>query len=239
MQEGFKVCSKCKVEKPVGEFYKREGNIGGYRYDCKECVIIAVAIWHNKNRIKTREYVRRYESKNLKACEERHKRWELRNPGKRSEYAKRWRKKHPEKSDAANKLWKKNNPDKVREKNKRYSDKKRSTTKGALEHRMSELVRNSLRKSKGGRRWKDLVGYTTDELKNHLESLFTEGMTWDLFVQGKIHIDHVFPLSRLYFTGTDDPTFKFAWSLENLQPLWAKDNLIKHNKISVEQKGRG
>ena len=74
-----------------------------------------------------------------------------------------------------------------------------------------------------------IVDFTLEELKRHLESLFQKGMTWENY--GKWHIDHVLPLSRLYIDGVDDPTFKFAWSLKNLQPLWAIDNLRKQNYL--------
>jgi len=95
-------------------------------------------------------------------------------------------------------------------------------------------VHRSLRKNKAGGRWENLVGYTLSQLKVHLETLFTEGMTWELLLQGKIHIDHIFPLSRLVFSGIEDPTFKYAWSLGNLQPLWKGDNFRKGNQVPWE-----
>jgi hypothetical protein len=30
---------------------------------------------------------------------------------------------------------------------------------------------------------------------------------------------------------TDDPDFKICWNLKNLQPMWAKENLSKNNKL--------
>ncbi len=33
----MKVCSKCKLEKPLGEFYKHCGHKDGLRSDCKSC----------------------------------------------------------------------------------------------------------------------------------------------------------------------------------------------------------
>lgn len=82
--------------------------------------------------------------------------------------------------------------------------------------------------SKANRHWESLVNFTLEELINHLESLFHTGMTWEN--QGKWHIDHIKPISLFDFKGVDDPEFKKCWSLENLQPLWAEENIKKSNK---------
>lgn len=79
-----------------------------------------------------------------------------------------------------------------------------------------------------------LLGYSYEELRQHLEKLFTPGMTWSDLARGEIHIDHVVPLSRLCLTDVTHPLFKRAWGLENLQPLWAKDNQRKSNKLPKE-----
>lgn len=77
----------------------------------------------------------------------------------------------------------------------------------------------------------DYLGYKPINLKKHLESLFTEGMSWDEFKKGNIHIDHIKPQSS--FNLQEDEEIKKCWSLNNLQPLWAKDNLIKSNKYNI------
>jgi len=56
-------------------------------------------------------------------------------------------------------------------------------------------------------------------------------MTWDNYGVNGWHIDHVFPQSRLVMDGPDDPTFKFCWSLLNLQPLWSDDNIDKADLV--------
>jgi hypothetical protein len=71
----------------------------------------------------------------------------------------------------------------------------------------------------------DILGYSAEDLKKHLEKLFTEGMSWDNW--GKWHIDHKIPVSS--FSNTDDP--KIINSLDNLQPMWASDNIKKGNRI--------
>ena len=71
----------------------------------------------------------------------------------------------------------------------------------------------------------ELLGYTAEELKNHLESLFKEGMTWEN--QGKWHIDHRIPQS--YFTSIDQINECFA--LDNLKPEWGEWNMSKGNRF--------
>lgn len=74
----------------------------------------------------------------------------------------------------------------------------------------------------------DLVGFTPTELFSHLQSLFKPGMTWENY--GKWHIDHKKPDSLFSYNTVYDQEFKDCWSLNNLQPLWAKDNLSKGSK---------
>lgn len=91
-------------------------------------------------------------------------------------------------------------------------------------------IRRSLNGNKGGRHWESLVGYTLEQLKDHLESLFQSGMLWDNYGFYGWHIDHKRPISSFSFTEPEDEEFKQCWALENLQPLWAEDNIKKSDK---------
>ena len=71
----------------------------------------------------------------------------------------------------------------------------------------------------------DLLGCTFQELRNYLESLFQEGMSWDNY--GEWHIDHIKPCSKFDLTKKEEQEICFHYS--NMQPLWAKDNLVKNN----------
>lgn len=73
----------------------------------------------------------------------------------------------------------------------------------------------------------DLLGCSVDELKVHLEQQFEPGMTWDNY--GEWHIDHIIPCS--YFDLTKEEDQRICFNYRNLQPLWAKDNTKKSNKI--------
>jgi hypothetical protein len=98
----------------------------------------------------------------------------------------------------------------------------------AINGRISRAIWGSLRNGKEGRPWETLVGYTITDLMRHLEDLFAPGMNWDN--RGQWHIDHKRPLSSFSFTTADDPEFRQAWALSNLQPLWAFDNISKKDR---------
>lgn len=65
-----------------------------------------------------------------------------------------------------------------------------------------------------------LLGYTPEQLGRHLESQFQEGMNWGNM--GQWHIDHVIP--KNLFDPTCPKQIAQCWSMQNLRPLWAKDN---------------
>lgn len=70
------------------------------------------------------------------------------------------------------------------------------------------------------------VGCTPEQLKAHIESLFLEGMTWDNYGKYGWHVDHIRPVSSF-----KPEEWEQINHYTNLQPLWAKDNLSKSNKI--------
>jgi hypothetical protein len=102
----------------------------------------------------------------------------------------------------------------------------------ALKNRVRILMYASLRNIKNSRRWQDLVGYSTDDLRRHIEKQFKDGMSWERFLAGEIHIDHKIPITAFNFTKPEDIDFLKCWALKNLQPMWGPDNISKGNKIS-------
>lgn len=72
----------------------------------------------------------------------------------------------------------------------------------------------------------NLLDCSIDELREHLESMFEPGMTWDNYSYNGWHIDHIVPLSA--FADPNDPK---AWAKSNLRPMWAMDNFKKSGKI--------
>ena len=69
----------------------------------------------------------------------------------------------------------------------------------------------------------DLVGCTVQELRDHLESKFTDGMSWEN--HGEWHVDHIKPCAS--YALADEAQQKECFHYTNLQPLWANDNMSK------------
>jgi len=93
-----------------------------------------------------------------------------------------------------------------------------------IRSRISKVLHGHL---KSGSAIKDL-GCSVDFLISHLESKFTENMSWKNY--GKWHVDHIQPLSS--FDLNDKIQFLKAVNYTNLQPLWAFDNISKSNKVN-------
>ena len=72
-----------------------------------------------------------------------------------------------------------------------------------------------------------LLGCDGDFLRQHLENLFTEGMTWE--TQGKWQIDHHIPVASFDLTIAEQQQKCFHYS--NLRPLWATDNRTKWHNV--------
>lgn len=112
----------------------------------------------------------------------------------------------------------------------RHGRKKYLTTNGKIEACLRARLYHAVKGNVKNRSIKGL-SFSIDELKNHLEPMFLEGMSWENY--GEWHIDHIRPC--ILFDHSNDGEFKECWSLENLQPLWARDNIIKGAKYECAQ----
>lgn len=87
------------------------------------------------------------------------------------------------------------------------------------------LKRQGLSKSK---KTFELFGYSPKELFDNIRIKLKDGMTFDNY--GLWHVDHIKPLSKFDLKKEDE--IKKAWHFNNLQCLWAIDNLKKGNRYS-------
>jgi len=72
----------------------------------------------------------------------------------------------------------------------------------------------------------DLIGCTPEQLRDHIESQFEDGMTWENY--GEWHIDHKRPCAS--FDLMVEAQQRECFNFTNLGPLWAKDNLSKGDR---------
>jgi len=78
--------------------------------------------------------------------------------------------------------------------------------------------------------WSRLCGFRVADMIPYVEAQFSEGMTWEKFLEGEIQLDHVIPQSWFPYQSSSDQAFKDCWSLANYQPLWSFDNKSKGNR---------
>jgi len=151
---------------------------------------------------------------------------------KKKKYYKLYCQRNREKKREWGRMWRINNLEKAKEIGRQSCRKRRKTPRGTLDHRMEVSIRKSLKGMKRGKKWEKLVGYTIDELVEHLEKQFKNGMSWTKFLDGEIHLDHRIPKSWFYYEKPEDEEFKKCWALKNLQPLEKLENLSKGNRYS-------
>ncbi|RLD64540.1 MAG: hypothetical protein DRJ01_00470 [Bacteroidetes bacterium] len=98
--------------------------------------------------------------------------------------------------------------------------------------KMKNRIKSAMRQyiNKDGRKTLDLLGYSKEDLLNHLKSNLPDGVTWEYFLDNgkEFHIDHIIPQS-LY--KNEKEYLEKGWNLRNLRIISAKDNITKKDSI--------
>jgi hypothetical protein len=135
--------------------------------------------------------------------------------------------------------WRQRNADYLKEYDKKNIERKRINRRDLHERRKQDPAYKIERNCRGriskainrgdkAAKTKELLGCSIEELKDHLEGLFVEGMTW-LNYGLDWHIDHILPCCSFDLLQPEQQLICFNY--KNLQPLWAKDNLKKGGKF--------
>ena len=98
----------------------------------------------------------------------------------------------------------------------------------AMYHRLKSWMHKHLGDRLPSRKWSQYLGYSTSELRSHLERQFIKGMSWDN--KGKWHIDHIRPVASFDIHSIESVEFRDCFGLHNLRPVWAKENMRKGAK---------
>ena len=104
---------------------------------------------------------------------------------------------------------------------------RRLNPRNRISHSMSSRISSFIRKEQ--RSWTTMVPYSFEELISHLQAQFTPEMTMDNY-GSYWHIDHIRPISSFEFEKETDEGFQECWSLKNLRPLPAIENLVKGSR---------
>jgi hypothetical protein len=203
-----KICSKCKEEKEVCEFNKDSVRKDGLRGECKSCRKIIKKKYYDENQIKILEKKKNFYENNKEYLKQKSLEYHYNNVKKIKERKKQYYQNNKYKFNEYNKI-------------KYQTNVLYKIGKLARRRVYDYIFKNNIKIEKTF----DIVGCTPEFLKEHLETQFKNGMSWEN--QGQWHIDHIIPLSS---AKTEEEVYQLCY-YTNLQPLWAKDNQSKGNKI--------
>lgn len=200
-----KKCIKCFLEKSIEDF-KIRTDTKKRRNSCNDCL----DNFHKEYRGLHRE--------------------------KAKKVTKDWIENNLERSRKSVRKWRKENIEYARKKEVEYKIKRLKTDHffrmvHNLRRRMLHALKDKVKFDKSI----SLIGCNREFLRKHLESQFTEGMTWENHGRGddKWHVDHIKPCDSFDLTQESEQYKCFNYT--NLQPMWQPQNLSK-GTIFYEQK---
>lgn len=178
--------------------------------------------WKLENKDKVRAARKRHVKKYSEKIKKEAKKYREEHP----EYKKEWYKQH---KVEAKEWW--NNRSKAQKQAKAEYNKvwKKDRYKNNNNYKIrciiSSAVRRSLKGMKKGDSIKNILGYSIEELKEHLEHQFEDWMNWDNLgltankEKETWQIDHIIPVNTFNIKEIGDEEFRKCWALDNLRPL--------------------
>ncbi len=208
----MKKCTKCKIEKELSEFNKDKRNKSGLSNICKCCKSEEAKKYYSKNKKIVCEKVKKYRLNNFDAVNSRVKKYYENNREDLIQYKKGYYENNKPKLIKLSKIYIKN--------------KRKSNPLFRFKERISRLIRDSINNNGYVKtsNTQSILGCTYLEFRSYLESKFVDGMSWENCSEW--HIDHIRPISW----AKDEEEIIRLNHYTNLQPLWAKDNILKGNR---------
>jgi len=214
----LKVCNKCKIEKSITDYSIDKRNTDGFKSVCKVCLSQYKKEYSKANKEKILEYNAKYKQE---------------NQDKIKNYAKKWYTDNKEEIDQYNKEYKAKNKERDRLMNNKtkLAYRKKRIANDPL-YKLSSTIRilicMAIKKAgyRKNSRTIEILGCTTEQFKQHLESQFEEWMNWDNhgLYNGQFNygwdIDHIVPNS----SGETIEDIIRLNHYTNLRPLCSKIN---------------
>lgn len=227
------------------EFYFRKDS-GKYRTECMVCQSDNAKRRYTENRDKNRKQqstsYKKHRTKRLAYS----KAYNEINKEKIAEWSLGYRACNKDKIAASKKKYVQENPDKVAAYQRKYREEHREELrektrvcraqrrKNDPAYRLLQNCRKRVYDALGGKcksaRTMELVGCTIEQLKEHLESRFQPGMTWDNYGRGGWSVDHIIPCASFDLATVEQQQTCFHYT--NTQPLWEDDNIKKSDSTA-------
>ena len=243
-ETGLKVCSRCKRELSLDNFYKCKCKSDGLSLRCKDCYKESSDSYYQKNRVKIivksqerrlnnkdkqRERSHLYYLNNKERLRKQHKEYYKNNREAQFIRIKNWNLKNQEYLKEYHKEYQRKNKEKISKYVLQYSKEKRRERdiNFILKLNLRNRLYRVLKENRKLHHTIKYIGCSLEDLKKHLENQFVDGMSWDNY--GEWHVDHIVPCAS--FDLSDPNQQRICFNFRNLQPLWAKDNQRKQDKL--------
>ena len=211
-------CHMCGITEDKVEFHKNSRR-------CKKCTSI---------------YKKQYREKNKELIKKKDKQYRLANKEYLLEKQRKYRASKAETIRKRAQNYRNRTREERRKVKREYEKYKRQTDLlYKIKINISSTVYRCIKNAKETKSIKNFLPYSILELKIHLESKFEPWMNWSNWGVYKPdnwndndnstwtwQIDHIIPQSDLLYTSMEDENFKKCWSLDNLRPYSAKQNIF-------------
>lgn len=185
-----------------------------------------------------KKYDKEYYLKNKEKKQSQAKKYRFKNKEKLKEY-RNLRKEHYSKlGKEYRKTYYPKNKEKLIQNSVAYKRKKRLEDPS---EKIRDCFSNRLGRAIRGKRGKssfEYLDYNKNELIKNITSKLKDGMTLENYGYYGWHIDHIKPVAAFKLVKDDGELdleqIKLCWALDNLQPLWAFDNMSKGSRCEVD-----
>lgn len=237
-----KECTQCGEVKELSEFYSRKSKKGNsFTSDCKKCrsnysksryvnnkehIDNVNREYRENNKEKVKAISDAWYEKNKHQASKKRKQKRIDNGDEIREKERVYRENNRESILEYRRSWNKENHDHVKKHHREYMSKRlKEDIEFKILHNLRSRVQMAIKANFGEKACStiELVGCSIQKLRSHLESKFTDEMSWDNC--GDWHIDHIRPCSSFNLKDPEEQKKCFNW--KNLQPLWGSDNRKK------------
>lgn len=204
-----KVCKQCKQNKTLDQFSKHSLCKLGVCSKCKKC--------------RSLEWAARKEEHSTykKSLYQRRKSYYL--PKAKAYYAS-----HKQEKAAYDEKYK---PRRRPLRNQRHKERYENDPQYRITHNLRGSLHTKVKRSGYPKldSAMNLLGCSIADFRAYIEARFLPGMSWENHGRYGWHIDHIRPCASFDLTNLEEQKKCFHYT--NLQPLWAKDNLLKGSSL--------